>query len=123
MVTVKVDAQVSKQGSVDSKSTETSNPPSTSEKKVSTSVRTKNGEPVIIGGLIQQEIDTTEKKLPILGKIPFLENLFKSKTESVADTEFVIYLVPLVQSDSSVELTEEENLSRLKKKYEKVIEN
>ena len=50
-------------------------------------------------------------------------NLFKSKTESVADTEFVIYLVPLVQSDSSVELTEEENLSRLKKKYEKVIEN
>ena len=123
MVTVKVDAQVSKQGSVDSKSTETSNPPSTSEKKVSTSVRTKNGEPVIIGGLIQQEIDTTEKKLPILGKIPFLGNLFKSKTESVADTEFVIYLVPLVQSDSSVELTEEENLSRLKKKYEKVIEN
>ena len=60
MVTVKVDAQVSKQGSVDSSSTEISNPPSTSEKKVSTSVRTKNGEPVIIGGLIQQEEDTTE---------------------------------------------------------------
>ena len=49
MVTVKVDAQVSKQGSVDSSSTDISNPPSTSEKKVSTSVRTKNGEPVIIG--------------------------------------------------------------------------
>ena len=123
MVTVKVDAQVSKQGTIDTKSTETSNPPSTSEKKVSTSVRTKNGDPVIIGGLIQQEIDTAEKKLPILGKIPLLKYLFKSKTESIADTEFVIYLVPLVQSDSSMELTEEENLSRLKKKYEKDIEN
>ena len=77
MVTVKVDAQVSKQGSVDSSSTDISNPPSTSEKKVSTSVRTKNGEPVIIGGLIQQEEDTTEKAIPILCKIPLIGNLFK----------------------------------------------
>lgn len=120
MVTVKVDAQVSKQGSVDSSSTEISNPPSTSEKKVSTSVRTKNGEPVIIGGLIQQEEDTTEKAIPILNKIPLIGNLFKTKTTSIAETEFIIYLVPLVQKESENDMSEDENLARLRKKYEKV---
>ncbi|MBO5141824.1 MAG: hypothetical protein J6J11_10300 [Treponema sp.] len=120
MVTVKVDAQVSKQGSVDSSSTEISNPPSTSEKKVSTSVRTKNGEPVIIGGLIQQEEDTTEKAIPILSKIPLIGNIFKTKTTSIAETEFIIYLVPLVQKESENDMSEDENLARLRKKYEKV---
>lgn len=120
MVTVKVDAQVSKQGSVDSSSTDISNPPSTSEKKVSTSVRTKNGEPVIIGGLIQQEEDTTEKAIPILCKIPLIGNLFKTKTTSIAETEFIIYLVPLVQKESENDMSEDENLARLRKKYEKV---
>ena len=120
MVTVKVDAQVSKQGSVDSSSTEISNPPSTSEKKVSTSVRTKNGEPVIIGGLIQQEEDTTEKAIPILSKIPLIGNVFKTKTTSIAETEFIIYLVPLVQKESENDMSEDENLARLRKKYEKV---
>lgn len=120
MVTVKVDAQVSKQGSVDTSSSEISNPPSTSEKKVSTSVRTKNGEPVIIGGLIQQEEDTTEKAIPILSKIPLIGNLFKTKTSSIAETEFIIYLVPLVQKESENDMSEDENLARLRKKYEKV---
>jgi len=120
MVTIKVDAQVSKQGSVDASSSEISNPPSTSEKKVSTSVRTKNGEPVIIGGLIQQEEDTTEKAIPILSKIPLIGNLFKTKTSSIAETEFIIYLVPFVQKESENDMSEEENLARLRKKYEKV---
>lgn len=120
MVTVKVDAQVSKQGSVDTSSSEISNPPSTSEKKVSTSVRTKNGEPVIIGGLIQQEEDTTEKAIPILSKIPLIGKLFKTKTSSIAETEFIIYLVPLVQKESENDMSEDENLARLRKKYEKV---
>lgn len=120
MVTVKVDAQVSKQGSVDTSSSEISNPPSTSEKKVSTSVRTKNGEPVIIGGLIQQEEDTTEKAIPILSKIPLIGKLLKTKTSSIAETEFIIYLVPLVQKESENDMSEDENLARLRKKYEKV---
>ena len=117
MITVKIEAQVSKQGSTSSSSTDTTNPPSTSEKKVSTNVRTRSGEPVIIGGLFQQEIDITEKKVPFLGSIPLLGNLFKSRTESVAETEFIIYLVPFVEKDNSEVLSEDENLNRLMNKY------
>lgn len=124
MVTVKVDAQISKQGSTETpsgSSADTTNPPSTSEKKVSTNVRTKSGTPVVIGGLIQQEEDITEKKVPILGSIPLLGRLFKSRTTNLAETEFVIYLVPFIEENKKLILTEEENLERLIKKYEKKV--
>ena len=123
MITVKVDAQISKQGSSNSSSSsttptvDTTVPPSTSEKKVSTNVRTKSGEPVVIGGLFQQEEDITEKRIPLLGKIPVLGNLFKSRNVSAAESEFVIYLVPFVEKDKESELSEEDNLARLMQKY------
>lgn len=123
MITVKVDAQISKQGSSNSSSSstkptvDTTAPPSTSEKKVSTNVRTKSGEPVVIGGLFQQEEDITEKRVPVLGKIPVLGNLFKSRNVSAAESEFVIYLVPFVEKNKESELGEEENLARLMRKY------
>lgn len=123
MITVKVDAQISKQGSSNSSSSsttptvDTTVPPSTSEKKVSTNVRTKSGEPVVIGGLFQQEEDVTEKRIPLLGKIPVLGNLFKSRNVSAVESEFVIYLVPFVEKDKESELSEEDNLARLMQKY------
>lgn len=119
MVTVKIDAQVSKQGRTDQTSDDTTNPPSTSEKKVSTNVRTRSGEPVVIGGLFQTETDIAVKKTPLLGSIPVAGYLFKKKTESVADTEFIIYLVPFVQKSEKEILSEEENLKRLESKYGK----
>ena len=125
MITVKIDAQVSKQGTSESSSngssTDTTPPPSTSEKKVSTNVRTKSGEPVVIGGLFQQEEDISEKKVPVLGNIPLLGYLFKKKVVSTVETEFVIYLIPFVEREEGEELNEEENLLRLKKKYSGVL--
>lgn len=121
MVTVKVDAQVSKQGSSESSSGSNAAdamPPSTTEKKVSTNVRTKSGEPVVIGGLFQTEEEISEKRAPLLGKIPLLGWLFKKKVVSAVETEFVIYLVPSVENMAEREtLSEKENLLRLKRKY------
>lgn len=126
MVTVKVDAQISKQGTSESssntKGTDTTPPPSTSEKKVSTNVRTQSGEPVVIGGLFQTEEDISEKRVPILGKIPVIGFLFKKKIVSTVETEFVIYLVPYVEKTNDEVFSEEENLLRLKKKYDGVAE-
>ena len=124
MVTVKVDAQVSKQGSSESSSGSNAAdamPPSTTEKKVSTKVRTKSGEPVVIGGLFQTEEEISEKRVPLLGKIPLLGWLFKKKVVSAVETEFVIYLVPSVENMAEREtLSEKENLLRLKRKYGEV---
>ncbi len=94
MVTMTVNATVSKQG--EDESTTTGNPPPTSEKIVSTNVRTASGRPVVIGGLLQQNKSTSVSKVPFLGDIPLLGLLFRDIKESIEDTETVIYVVPHV---------------------------
>lgn len=111
MITVNVDAKVSKQGSVPKNPSVNTNPPSTSEKAVTTHVRTKSGSPVVIGGLLQNEKDTTEKKAPLLGQIPLIGYLFSSRVKTDATSEMVIYLVPFVEEQVKT-LTDFDNALR-----------
>lgn len=92
MITTKITASVSRQGT-DLSST-SGNPPPSSEKLITTEVRAKSGEPVVLSGLIQNEETEANSRVPILSKIPLLGNLFKSKNKSHEKTEMVIYLVP-----------------------------
>jgi type II secretory pathway component GspD/PulD (secretin) len=95
MITMKVSSTISKQGA--DLSTTSGNPPSTSEKIVSTNVRTVSGKPVVIGGLIQQEKVIAVQKTPVLGDIPLLGLLFQSRNDTVQNDELVIYIVPHVE--------------------------
>jgi MSHA biogenesis protein MshL len=61
-----------------------------------TIIRAKSGEIVVIGGLIETRKTNLESKTPLLGDIPFLGELFKSKSESVQKKELVILLKPIV---------------------------
>lgn len=118
MVTVDVTAEVSKQGSVDTSSDgATTNPPSTTEKSVTTNVRTQSGSAVVISGLLQEESDENIKKTPILGSIPLIGKLFQTISKTTAQTEMIIYLVPFVQKSDDKNTTEEENIARYTDKY------
>jgi type II secretory pathway component GspD/PulD (secretin) len=99
MITMKVTSTVSKQGM--STSQQTALLPTTSEKVVSTNVRTPSGTPIVIGGLIEQNKDSTVQKVPVLGDIPLLGWLFQSRVETLASTELVIYIVPHVEHPES----------------------
>ena len=59
-------------------------------------VRVRNGEMVIIGGLIQDQVSNTERKVPLLGDIPGLGRLFKGTYKATTKTELVIFLVPRI---------------------------
>jgi general secretion pathway protein D len=59
-----------------------------------TVVVTPNGQTVIIGGLMEDSKADTETKIPLLGDIPLLGNLFKRKIKSTAKTELLIFLTP-----------------------------
>lgn len=59
-----------------------------------TVVVTPDGQTVIIGGLMQKSKMQGESKVPILGDIPLLGNLFKHKTKSEVKTELIIFLTP-----------------------------
>ncbi|ULQ59031.1 type II and III secretion system protein [Brucepastera parasyntrophica] len=117
MVTVSVNAKVSKQGAATSTDNTTSNPPPTSEKSVNTHVRSKSGQPIIIGGLLQSETDVTEKRVPFFGSIPLLGLLFRSEQITVTDTELVIYLIPFVEKSSNTMLDMEKRMRTYYQKY------
>ena len=59
-------------------------------------IRAKSGEIVVIGGLIETRKVDSESKTPLLGDIPFLGNLFKSKSQITQKKELVILLKPVV---------------------------
>ncbi|MBN2509269.1 MAG: hypothetical protein JXB03_03290 [Spirochaetales bacterium] len=94
MITMDISSTVSKESS---ESGDSSSLPPTSERVINTHVRTRSGEPVIIGGLIQQETKITEKKTPILGFIPFVGKLLTKEIKSTENTELSIYIVPTVE--------------------------
>lgn len=113
MITMEIAATVSKQGS-DSSS---GNPPTTTEKVVSTHVRTPSGRPVVIGGLIQQDENSSINKIPLLGDIPLLGLLFQNRVESLDTTEMVIYVVPHIEYPERERRSRREEALRIYKKY------
>jgi MSHA type pilus biogenesis protein MshL len=67
-------------------------------KETSTQVRMKNGETVVIGGLITSRKTDTEHKIPLLGDLPLLGFLFKRKEKVEQRAELVILLTPRISN-------------------------
>ncbi|GAB2681266.1 pilus (MSHA type) biogenesis protein MshL [Aliiglaciecola aliphaticivorans] len=61
-----------------------------------TVIHANSGEIVVIGGLMQSIVSETDSKTPLLGDIPLLGNLFKSKNDIETKKELVILLKPTV---------------------------
>jgi len=70
--------------------------PLLSTRKANSTVRTRDGETIIIGGLRQQQTETTRSKIPILGDIPIIGGLFRSSSTSSTDTELMVFITPTV---------------------------
>jgi len=71
-------------------------------KHVKTTALVENGGTVVLGGLFQQNENNVTDKIPFLGDIPFLGNLFKSTSKVMTRTELLIFITPRVISDRSV---------------------
>ncbi len=98
MITTKVNASISRQGADVSS---TGNPPPTSEKIVTTEVRGKSGEVIVLSGLIQDDTTTVEDRTPLISKIPLLGWLFKKHQKTEEKNEMYIYLVPHLEGGES----------------------
>ncbi len=72
--------------------------PNVDIREASTLVGIKNGETVVIGGLITSKKSDTEHKIPLLGDIPGLGYFFKRKEKTEQRTELVIFLTPKITS-------------------------
>ncbi len=80
--------------------------PRFSTRKASTQVMVKDGETIVIGGLIKETESTTIVKVPILGDIPLLSLLFKKKEKTVDTTDLLFFVtVNIVGAESEATAT------------------
>ncbi|MAH26403.1 MAG: hypothetical protein CMI19_05545, partial [Opitutae bacterium] len=70
--------------------------PTLSVREVKTYARIANDTPFIVGGLIAKDSEISTKQVPVLGDIPILGNLFKSKSETGLKREVIIVITPSV---------------------------
>jgi type IV pilus assembly protein PilQ len=70
-------------------------------KHVQTKVLVENGGTVVIGGIYEQNDREDVSKVPFLGDVPYLGNLFKTRTKTSSKTEMLIFLTPKVVTDRS----------------------
>jgi type IV pilus assembly protein PilQ len=68
-------------------------------KHVKTSVLVENGGTVVIGGIYLSQETTTITKIPYLGDIPYLGNLFKNTQKTLNKDELLIFITPRIMSD------------------------
>ncbi len=68
--------------------------PTLTKRSTKTSVVVKDNQIVVIGGLMQENDEETVTKVPVLGDIPVLGNLFKTKTVTKNKTNLIIFLDP-----------------------------
>jgi len=70
--------------------------PIINERRASTMVSVQSGQTVVIGGLISASEDSREKKMPLLGNIPLLGNLFKNSRNVSDRKELLVLLTPQI---------------------------
>ncbi len=71
----------------------------TNKRSIENTVLVDDGQIVVIGGLIQDDTKNSESKVPLLGDIPFIGNLFKYQTRNRDKTNLMVFLRPYVLRD------------------------
>ena len=75
---------------------------SINKREIKTTVMAENGATVILGGLIDEDVQESVQKVPLLGDIPLLGHLFKSTTNSTRKRNLMVFLRPTIVSDSAL---------------------
>jgi general secretion pathway protein D len=71
----------------------------TNLRQITTSVLADDGEIIVIGGLIQQDDQIVNSRVPILGDLPVLGNLFKSEGVDQTRTNLMVFIKPTIVRD------------------------
>jgi len=74
----------------------------TNKRSIKTNVMVDDGQVVVLGGLIEEQIKESIQKVPFLGDIPFLGVLFRSKTSDVAKANLMVFIHPVILRDGAL---------------------
>jgi general secretion pathway protein D len=90
----------------------------TNKREIKTSVMVDDGGMVVLGGLIDDQIQTSSQKVPFLGDIPLLGHLFRSEGTSKVKRNLMVFIRPTIVRESS-QMTQ---LSRSKYNYMRALQ-
>jgi len=94
--------------------------PTTTKRSAKTSVLVKNGDMVLLGGLMQEQISNTQTKVPLLGDIPLLGRLFRFDSVTRKKTNLLIMLTPhIIKEPSDMIGRTLEKADRLQKEFDR----
>lgn len=74
-------------------------PPPTSVQTATTRINTKNGETIVIGGLVRENVQDTTNGIPILSSIPIIGSLFEERDRENRKEELIIFITPTLLED------------------------
>ena len=115
-LTLRVKPQISEGGTVKmaiyqetSAVTDKTNPAGliTSKRSLDTNVLVNDGQIIVLGGLIDDNMQDSVEKVPVLGDIPIIGGLFRYKTRSHVKTDLMVFLRPTIirSNEQSVSLS------------------
>jgi MSHA biogenesis protein MshL len=87
--------------------------PIISVRETDTLVRVRQGETIVIAGLMQDRASTDTAKVPLIGDVPVVGNLFKRTEKSRRKTDLVILLTPTVMGPGETTATTAREIRRL----------
>jgi general secretion pathway protein D len=73
--------------------------PTTNKRSIKTKVLVENGQVLVLGGLIDDKLDESAQKVPLLGDVPLLGNLFRYRNTSKLKRNLMIFLHPVILRD------------------------
>ncbi|MBI4997751.1 MAG: type II secretion system secretin GspD [Rhodocyclales bacterium] len=111
-LTLKVKPQISEGGalvlqifqessSVVTTSVTSANGPTTNKRSIETTAVVDDGEIIVLGGLVQDSYSTGAEKVPLLGDIPILGQLFRYDTRQRTKTNLFVFLRPMILRDGA----------------------
>lgn len=77
------------------------NGPTTSKRSIESNVLVEDGSIIVLGGLLEDSYQQAEDKVPLMGDIPVLGNLFRSENRSRRKTNLMVFLRPVVVRDAA----------------------
>jgi len=73
----------------------------TNKRQINTTVLVNSGQTIVLGGLIDNDVQESQQKIPILGDIPWLGRLFSSTATSKRKTNLMVFIRPSIITDTN----------------------
>lgn len=95
---------------------ENSETPVVETRRTETTLRVRDGQTIIIGGLRKSEPSVVESKVPILGDIPLIGALFRKIDTDIVESELGVFITPHIYTDGELSAEEQKLIDKDKEK-------